>query len=160
MALIRGELHDLRDPINTGHELHNALSYFAAEEIQHANTFDRYVRVVTQAMLNQGTKAGRRVKPPGWLGDAADHTRGHLLAKSLGGDGKIPENIAIMYARVNNEDMVAVEEQIYTAVDAGHNVRYEAWPEYANPSDLIPSAIRIKATGGGLNIDETIPNVP
>ncbi len=47
MALILGELHDLRDPINTGHELHNALSCFAAEEIQHANTFYRYVRALT-----------------------------------------------------------------------------------------------------------------
>jgi hypothetical protein len=47
MALIMGELHDLRDPINTGHELHNALSCFAAEEIQHANTFYRYVRALT-----------------------------------------------------------------------------------------------------------------
>ncbi|MEZ0092830.1 hypothetical protein [Streptacidiphilus sp. EB129] len=44
MALVMGELHDLRDAINTGHELHHALSCFAAEEIQHANTFYRYVR--------------------------------------------------------------------------------------------------------------------
>ncbi|MFJ2196417.1 hypothetical protein [Streptomyces violaceusniger] len=47
MALVMGELHDLRDPVNTGHELHNALSCFAAEEIQHANTFYRYVRALT-----------------------------------------------------------------------------------------------------------------
>ncbi|MEU2727453.1 hypothetical protein ACIRA2_20820 [Streptomyces griseoviridis] len=47
MALVMGELHDLRDPINVGHELHNALSCFAAEEIQHANTFYRYVRALT-----------------------------------------------------------------------------------------------------------------
>ncbi|MCT9084136.1 hypothetical protein [Streptomyces fulvoviolaceus] len=47
MALVMGELHDLRDPVNTGHELHHALSCFAAEEIQHANTFYRYVRALT-----------------------------------------------------------------------------------------------------------------
>ncbi|MFI1657827.1 hypothetical protein ACH4ZU_23340 [Streptomyces sp. NPDC020472] len=47
MALVMGELHDLRDPVNVGHELHNALSCFAAEEIQHANTFYRYVRALT-----------------------------------------------------------------------------------------------------------------
>ncbi|MFG2648494.1 hypothetical protein [Streptomyces sp. NPDC048436] len=47
MALVMGELHDLRDPINVGHELHNALSCFAAEEIQHANTFYRYVRALS-----------------------------------------------------------------------------------------------------------------
>ena len=44
MALVMGELHDLRDAINTGHELHHALSCFAAEEIHHADTFYRYVR--------------------------------------------------------------------------------------------------------------------
>ncbi|MEU8616246.1 hypothetical protein [Streptomyces sp. NPDC048623] len=47
MAMVMGELHDLRDPVNVGHELHNALSCFAAEEIQHANTFYRYVRELT-----------------------------------------------------------------------------------------------------------------
>ncbi|MFJ9105823.1 hypothetical protein ACIRJM_46155 [Streptomyces sp. NPDC102405] len=49
MAMVMGELHDLRDAINLGHELHNALSCFAAEEIQHANTFYRYVRALSGA---------------------------------------------------------------------------------------------------------------
>lgn len=49
MAMVMGELHDLRDPINLGHELHHALSCFAAEEIQHANTFYRYVRALSGA---------------------------------------------------------------------------------------------------------------
>ncbi|MTD57961.1 hypothetical protein [Amycolatopsis pithecellobii] len=44
MTLVLGELQDRPDEINTGHELHHALSCFAAEEIQHANTFYRYVR--------------------------------------------------------------------------------------------------------------------
>ncbi|WP_441245310.1 hypothetical protein [Kitasatospora sp. McL0602] len=47
LALIMGELHDLRDDINTSHELHHALSCFAAEEIQHANTFYRYAREIS-----------------------------------------------------------------------------------------------------------------
>ncbi|MFC5722749.1 hypothetical protein ACFP1Z_21505 [Streptomyces gamaensis] len=47
MTMVMGELHDLRDPINVGHELHNALSCFASEEIQHANTFYRYVRALS-----------------------------------------------------------------------------------------------------------------
>jgi hypothetical protein len=45
--MVMGELHDLRDPVNAGHELHYALSCFAAEEIQHANTFYRYVRALS-----------------------------------------------------------------------------------------------------------------
>ncbi|WP_131744874.1 hypothetical protein [Frankia sp. Cppng1_Ct_nod] len=46
IALTIGELHDLPDPVNVGHDLHHALSCFAAEEIQHANTFYRYVRML------------------------------------------------------------------------------------------------------------------
>jgi hypothetical protein len=49
LAMVMGELHDLRDAINLGHELHHALSCFAAEEIQHANTFYRYVRALSGA---------------------------------------------------------------------------------------------------------------
>jgi hypothetical protein len=46
-TLVMGELHDQRDPVSEGHELHHALSCFAAEEIQHANTFYRYVRLLS-----------------------------------------------------------------------------------------------------------------
>ncbi|MBX7547444.1 MULTISPECIES: DNA/RNA non-specific endonuclease [Streptomyces] len=113
---------------------------------------------ITKSMLNTGTKASRRVKPPGWLGDAADHTRGHLLARALGGDGAAPENIVIMYKTANNEVMEKLEEQIYKVVDAGHDVEYAATPVYRNPTDLIPSGVRITAKGGGLDIDQTIIN--
>lgn len=47
LALVMGELQDQRDPVNLGNELHNALSCFAAEELQHANTFHRYVRAIS-----------------------------------------------------------------------------------------------------------------
>lgn len=49
MAMVMGELHNLPDAVNLGHELHHALSCFAAEEIQHANTFYRYARAVSGA---------------------------------------------------------------------------------------------------------------
>ncbi|MET8248217.1 DNA/RNA non-specific endonuclease [Streptomyces sp. NPDC005202] len=114
--------------------------------------------MITKSMLNTGSKASRRVKPPGWLGDAADHTRGHLLARSLGGDGSAPENIVIMYKTANNEVMEKLEEQIYKVVDAGHDVKYSATPLYKNPTDLIPAGVRIVAKGGGLDIDQTIIN--
>ncbi|MFD6025408.1 DNA/RNA non-specific endonuclease [Streptomyces griseoluteus] len=113
---------------------------------------------ITKSMLNTGSKASRRVKPPGWLGDTADHTRGHLLARSLGGDGSAPENIVIMYSTANNEVMEKLEEQIYKVVDAGHDVAYSATPIYRNPTDLIPAGVRVVAKGGGLDIDQTIIN--
>ncbi|MEU9012032.1 DNA/RNA non-specific endonuclease [Streptomyces sp. NPDC048479] len=113
---------------------------------------------ITKSMLDTGSKAGRRVQPPGWGGDTAGHTRGHLLARSLGGDGKAPENIVIMYDKANNEVMQKMEKQIYAAVDAGHDVKYLATPVYRNPSDLIPSGVHVVAKGGGLEIDQTIIN--
>ncbi|MFI7339376.1 DNA/RNA non-specific endonuclease [Streptomyces sp. NPDC050085] len=113
---------------------------------------------ITPSMLNTGQKASRRIKPPGWLGDTAEHTRGHLLARSLGGDGRAPENIVIMYAKANNEVMEKLEERIYNVVDAGHPVKYTARPVYANANDLIPSGVRVTAKGGGLDIDQTIIN--
>ncbi|MEV5736755.1 DNA/RNA non-specific endonuclease, partial [Streptomyces sp. NPDC052292] len=113
---------------------------------------------ITKSMLNTGSKASRRVKPPGWLGDTADHTRGHLLARALGGDGAAPENIVIMYRTANNEVMEKLEEQIYKVVDAGHDVKYSATPLYRDPADVIPAGVRIVAKGGGLDIDQTIIN--
>ncbi|MGW7465067.1 DNA/RNA non-specific endonuclease [Streptomyces xantholiticus] len=109
-------------------------------------------------MLDTGTKASRRVKPPGWGAESAQHTRGHLLARSLGGDGAAHENIAIIYERANNEVMQKLESQIYDTVKAGHDVRYTATPVYADPSDIIPSGIHVTAKGGGLEIDQTIIN--
>lgn len=113
---------------------------------------------ITKSMIDTGEGAPRRVKPPGWIGEAAGHTRGHLLARSLGGDGRAPENIAIMYQRANNEVMEKIESRIYDTVDSGHDVKYTATPVYANSSDIIPSGIHVTAKGGGLDINETIIN--
>ncbi|MFB7630477.1 DNA/RNA non-specific endonuclease [Streptomyces sp. NPDC056149] len=113
---------------------------------------------ITQDMLDTGTKASRRVRPPGWEGEAADHTRGHLLARSLGGDGRSDANIAIMYDRANNEAMKDVELQIYDTVKNKGPVDYAATPVYAHPDDLIPAGIHIKATGSGMHINQTIIN--
>ncbi|WP_367434204.1 WXG100-like domain-containing protein [Streptomyces celluloflavus] len=113
---------------------------------------------ITHDMLDAGTKASRRVKPPGWEGEAADHTRGHLLARSLGGDGRSEANIAIMYDKANNEAMKDIELQIYDTVKNKGPVDYSATPVYAHPGDLIPAGIHIEAAGSGLHINQTIIN--
>ncbi|MEU7182480.1 MULTISPECIES: DNA/RNA non-specific endonuclease [Streptomyces] len=113
---------------------------------------------ITHDMLDAGTKASRRVKPPGWEGEAADHTRGHLLARSLGGDGRSEANIAIIYDKANNEAMKDIELQIYDTVKNKGPVDYSATPVYAHPGDLIPAGIHIEATGSGLHINQTIIN--
>ncbi|MFF4602033.1 DNA/RNA non-specific endonuclease [Streptomyces sp. NPDC001339] len=113
---------------------------------------------ITQDMLDTGTKASRRVKPPGWEGEAAEHTRGHLLARSLGGDGHSEANIVIMYKTANNEVMEKLEEQIYETVKNRGSVEYSAAPVYANPGDVIASGVHVRAIGSGLHIDQTIIN--
>ncbi|MFE7315675.1 DNA/RNA non-specific endonuclease [Streptomyces sp. NPDC057555] len=113
---------------------------------------------VTQDMLDTGTKASRRMQPPGWGGEAAGHTRGHLLARSLGGDGRSEANIVIMHKTANNEVMEQLEEQIYETVKQRGSVEYSAAPVYANPGDVIPTGVHVKATGPGLHIDQTIIN--
>ncbi|WP_432011987.1 hypothetical protein [Streptomyces cucumeris] len=49
MALILSELprHPGLGELSEGHELHHAVSCFAAEELQHSNTFFRYVREIS-----------------------------------------------------------------------------------------------------------------
>lgn len=49
MALVLSEmpLHTGLGPLADGHELHHAVSCFAAEELHHANTFFRYVREIS-----------------------------------------------------------------------------------------------------------------
>lgn len=63
MALILSELplHDDLGPLSAGHELHHALSCFAAEELQHSNTFYRYVREISglEPRLSDGLFAER-----------------------------------------------------------------------------------------------------
>ncbi|WP_306320503.1 MULTISPECIES: DNA/RNA non-specific endonuclease [unclassified Streptomyces] len=113
---------------------------------------------ITREMLDTGTKASRRVQPPGWEGAAAGHTRGHLLARALGGDGRAEGNIVIMYDRANNEVMEQLESRIYDTVQTHGPVDYAATPVYARPDDLIPTGVHIRATGHGLDIDQTIIN--
>ncbi|GAA2584301.1 MULTISPECIES: DNA/RNA non-specific endonuclease [Streptomyces] len=113
---------------------------------------------ITQDMLDTGTKASRRMQPPGWGGEPAGHTRGHLLARSLGGDGRSEANIVIMHKTANNEVMEKLEEQIYETVKQRGSVEYSAAPAYRNPGDIIPAGVHVRAIGPGLHIDQTIIN--
>ncbi|MCQ8770952.1 hypothetical protein [Streptomyces telluris] len=54
MALVLAELQADDSPLNRGDDLHYALSCFAAEETQHANTFYRYVRTLSGHDLKLG----------------------------------------------------------------------------------------------------------
>ncbi|MFD8722591.1 ricin-type beta-trefoil lectin domain protein [Streptomyces sp. NPDC059629] len=122
---------------------------------------------LTQESLdNPGQKVPRSVKPPGFQGEAAGHTRGHLLGRQFGGDNRLAENFVTMYDRANNEAMSDVEDEIARIVrggpgQPGQTVEYSVTPNYDDDLSEIPSSISISARGdGGYSLDVTIRNIP
>jgi DNA/RNA non-specific endonuclease/Bacterial TSP3 repeat len=116
---------------------------------------------ITRRMLGTGTSASRSVRPAGFAGGQANHARGHLIARQLGGSGRDPRNLVTLYQNpVNTPVMRGFEQQVANAVRAGQTVRYEALPIYRG-SELIPRAITLRATGNrGFRLNVTILNHP
>ena len=54
--------------------------------------------LLKKAMINTGTSANRKIRPPGFIsGPKYDHSRGHLIAKQFGGSGDDPKNLVTLY---------------------------------------------------------------
>ncbi|MGH3312405.1 MAG: DUF6531 domain-containing protein [Streptomyces sp.] len=94
----------------------------------------------------QGTKAQRRIKPPGFGGEPAGHSRGHLIPKQLGGDGRDERNLVTQDAQVNNGPQSDFEDEVSAYVHGGHEVLYVATPHYSG-NDPIPSRVDIDVYG-------------
>jgi hypothetical protein len=114
---------------------------------------------ITKSMLNTGTAASRSIKPAGFLGGNANHARGHLISRLLGGSGKDARNLATIYQNpVNTPIMRGFEQQVANAVRAGETVKYTVTPIYRG-TELIPRAFTLRATGnGGFNLHVSILN--
>lgn len=86
--------------------------------------------------------------------------RGHLLAKMLGGSGKLKENlVALVQNPVNSPLMRDIEQEVYNRVNAGEVIEYTVLPIYHSALDQAPSAIKIIAKGDkGTIIEETLYN--
>jgi hypothetical protein len=114
---------------------------------------------ITKSMLNTGTAASRSIKPAGFLGGTANHARGHLISRLLGGSGKDPRNLATIYQNpVNTPIMRGFEQQVAGAVRAGETVKYTVTPIYRG-TELIPRAFTLRASGsGGFNLHVSILN--
>ncbi len=94
-----------------------------------------------------GTSASSSIKPPGFPSDnppgPTRRARGHLLARLLGGSGKIPENLVTMYQNPTNTPcMYEVEDYARQAVERIDWAIYSAEPIY-NGGSLEPSGIKI-----------------
>jgi hypothetical protein len=114
---------------------------------------------ITQRMLNTGTAASRSITPAGFAGGSANHARGHLISRLLGGSGRDPRNLTTLYQNPTNTPVMrGFEQQVANAVRGGQTVRYEVVPIYRG-SELIPRGVTLRATGdGGFRLHVTVLN--
>lgn len=114
---------------------------------------------ITREMLDTGSTADSAIRPPGFEGGARNHSRGHLLARMLGGSGAEERNLVTLYQQDTNSPVMSdFERQVYLAVDAGEVVNYRVTPIYED-GRLMPTSIALQAKGSdGLDISVTIVN--
>ncbi|GGS81522.1 DNA/RNA non-specific endonuclease [Streptomyces badius] len=115
---------------------------------------------LTRNMLDKGTEASQRLRPPGFSGGARNQARGHLLANRLGGSGNTLDNLfTITQNPTNSPKMRDYEGKIYDAVAAGEKVTYNVYLEYANSNAKIPKYIQLDAVGDrGFKLDVVLEN--
>jgi len=104
---------------------------------------------LTQNMLGTGTRANRRLKPPGWGGHGIDHNeaRGHLIANLFGGRGEVMRNLVTLTQKgANSPQMRSFEADIARRVRQGEVVEYGAIPLYRD-GILPPRGILVTAHG-------------
>jgi hypothetical protein len=102
---------------------------------------------LTAEMIGTGTRAASRIRPPGFLGEAAGHARGHLLGRNLGGSGTEARNLVTLFQNPTNTPVMSgIERQIANAVKGGETVNFGAMPIYAAGRD-IPLGVTIVAEG-------------
>ncbi|MEV3999356.1 DNA/RNA non-specific endonuclease [Streptomyces halstedii] len=103
--------------------------------------------IITPEMVDAdtGTKATRRMNPPGFVSGANGDARGHLLPKALGGSGSTPENFVRTTAAIDNGPMNEFEQMIVEHVSVGRNtIMYSSTPHY-RPGSNVPFAVSIEA---------------
>jgi hypothetical protein len=114
---------------------------------------------IDRAMLGTGSRPAGGIRPPGYQGGPANHAKGHLIGRQLGGTGSDPRNLVTLYqTRVNNSTMLRFENQVRRAVEAGETVRYTVTPIYRG-AEAIPRAVTLSARGsGGFRLDVSVLN--
>lgn len=109
--------------------------------------------------IRGGTHANPSIRPPGFLGGAANHARGHLLARQLGGSGDDRRNlVTLIHIPVNTPIMRGFETRVRKAVDARETVLYSVTPNYKGKNPM-PASVTINARGNkGFSLTVTFPN--
>jgi len=110
-----------------------------------------------------GTDADPRIFPPGWQGGAAPYyqNRSHLIAKSIGGDGRDARNLVTLTDGTNGTIMGEIERVAREILDtgAGQTFHYkaeamyddDAYPASGNPLAVFPMPSSITVTISSLN---------
>nr|WP_262387273.1 LamG-like jellyroll fold domain-containing protein [Streptomyces sp. TRM49041] len=98
--------------------------------------------------------------PPGYRGRKENHHRGHLLARSLGGDGRDLRNLVPLYANVNSVTMKAYEIALEKRTQTGETIYYQVTAHYEGNRPM-PDYLNLQWVGdvggsGSVRID----NVP
>lgn len=114
---------------------------------------------ITRDMLDTGGRADPDVRPPGFVNGSMNHSRGHLLARMLGGSGTDPRNFVMLFQRDTNSPVMRdFEQSVYDAAKAGEVVNYRVTPIYEDGQSH-PVAVALQARGSqGLDISITIAN--
>ncbi|WP_437624602.1 DUF6531 domain-containing protein [Sorangium sp. So ce1151] len=103
----------------------------------------------------------RRDAPPGWVGGQHPHhqQRSHLLADTLGGSGRVRENIVALTDGSNSPGMRNLEDRVRAHVRNGNTVLYEVRVNYQG-NDLLPDSVSVYAIdqNGTVIVDDTVPN--
>jgi DNA-entry nuclease len=157
--------------------IENGPATFSAEELQNKSSgwityhsLDQHKRatgadaLLKPAMVNTGTTADPTIRPPGFISGKANHSRGHLIGRQLGGSGDDPRNLTTLYQNpVNTPYMTKYENQIRQALDQGETIRYRVTPIYEG-DELLCKEILLEAKGlqqnTTVNFKVTILNQP
>lgn len=145
-AAIRGRPRPPQAQVDLKPRLRDQIRAREASSIGQAMGVDA---TITPPMLGAGTRANRRLKPPGWQGDGTifNEARGHLLAKGLGGTGgKMWNLVTLTQHGANSPQMRNFEQGIAARVRGGEVIEYGVKPLYTDKI-LPPAALLLTATG-------------
>lgn len=110
--------------------------------------------LLDKARIGTGSSADPNIRPTGFISGKAPyyHSRGHLIARVLGGSGSDPRNLCTLYQQpVNSPYMTKYETLIRDALERGDLVRYRVRVLY-DGNDLLPAAITLEAKSVKMNL--------
>ncbi|MHC5227431.1 DNA/RNA non-specific endonuclease [Enterococcus sp. LJL99] len=127
------------------------ITYHSLDNLDRATGADALLK---PEMVGTGTAANRDIRPAGFISGDANHARGHLIGRQMGGSGDDPRNLTTLYQNpVNTPFMTKYENQIRKALDQGETIRYRVTPIYEG-NELLCKEIKLEAKG--LNADTTV----